>query len=192
MSPETGSLLLLLLFCAGATAVNILTTADPTEDKEALGARFPPEKPGTCPADVNLLVVGSTLLNECKRDRDCKGKNKCCFSGGRRRCLLPLDVKQNACPYFVDSTCIMDFVPLCQSDDQCQGTERCCYYKCSLQCMPTVKVKPGSCPIPRTRCAFPQPPPKCESDSDCQGKKKCCTPKCQQVCTDPDPRSEEV
>ncbi|XP_040204007.1 uncharacterized protein LOC120936000 isoform X2 [Rana temporaria] len=42
MSPETGSLLLLLLLCAGVTAVN-LTTAGPTNDKEALGHLKIPE-----------------------------------------------------------------------------------------------------------------------------------------------------
>ncbi|XP_077345444.1 uncharacterized protein LOC143989248 [Lithobates pipiens] len=188
MSPETGSLLLLLLFCAGATAVNHLTPADPTEDEEDLGVLFPQGKPGTCPADVNLPVDGSTLEKKCKRDGDCKGKKKCCFSGGRRRCLLPLDVKQNACPYFDDSVCInTKFAPLCQRDDQCQGTERCCYYKCRLQCTPTVKAKPGKCPIPRTICAFDPLPPKCESDSECQGKQKCCTPRCRRECTNPVP-----
>ncbi|XP_040203984.1 whey acidic protein-like [Rana temporaria] len=187
MSPETGSLLLLLLICAGATAL-IPTTADPTEDKELLGMRPPGkpyEKPGKCPANVKFPVDGSTLKNECRMDGDCKGKMKCCFSGGRRLCLLPLDVKNNACPYSDGSECITTkFSPWCQSDDQCQGTDRCCYYKCRAQCTPTVKVKPGLCP-PTRKCSFPLPKPKCKSDSDCKGKKKCCTPWCRLECTDP-------
>ncbi|XP_040203989.1 WAP four-disulfide core domain protein 5-like isoform X2 [Rana temporaria] len=182
MSPETGSLLILLLFCAGATTL-FPPTADPT-----LGILFPRVKPGKCPADVKFPVDGSTLDNGCKRDGDCNGKMKCCFWRGRRQCLLPLDVKNNACPYFDASVCITTkFVPMCQRDDQCQGTERCCYYGCRLQCTPTVTVKPGSCPIPVTRCAFPPPAPKCKSDSECQEKQKCCTPLCRQECTDPLP-----
>ncbi|XP_040203999.1 keratin-associated protein 10-7-like isoform X3 [Rana temporaria] len=193
MSPETGSLLLLLLFCAGATAVN-LTTAHPSADKEASGTPILREKPGKCPANVDFPVDGSTLKKECKRDRDCKLELKCCFSGGTQRCLLPLDAKENSCPYFNKSQCvrIKPAPQECHRDDQCQGTERCCFYQCRLQCTPTVKaVKSGTCPVPSTLCAIspssPPPKPLCTSDNDCPGEKKCCTPKCRQECTDPLP-----
>ncbi|XP_040203986.1 WAP four-disulfide core domain protein 5-like isoform X2 [Rana temporaria] len=184
MSPETGSLLLLLLICAGATAL-IPSTANLTDDKELLG-RQPPGKPGRCPADVEFNVDGSTLQNECRRDGHCEGKMKCCFSGGRRQCLLPLDVKNNACPNSDDSVCIATiYAQLCQRDDQCQGTDRCCSFKCRAQCTPTVTVKPGSCLPTCAKCSFTRPKPKCNSDSDCKGKKKCCTTWCGMECTDP-------
>ncbi|XP_072264808.1 uncharacterized protein [Pyxicephalus adspersus] len=148
------------------------------------------EKPGTCPADVDYpRCEGSTLgmENECGIDKKCQGKKKCCFSGCRRRCLLPLDAKENPCPYHNDTECIhVKPAPFeCHEDKQCQGTDRCCNKNCRLQCVPTMKEKPGKCPIPITRCAYPPPPPKCLSDHSCPGNLKCCTPKCGLECTKP-------
>ncbi|XP_077346510.1 whey acidic protein-like [Lithobates pipiens] len=143
MSPETGSLLLLLLFCAGAAAVNHLTTADPTEDKEDLGVLFPREKPGKCPVDVILPDEGSTLEKKCKRDGDCKWKKKCCFWGGRRRCMLPLDgvlfprEKPGTCP--ADVNLLVDGSTLekkCKRDGDCKGKDKCCFMKHRRWCMP--------------------------------------------------------
>ncbi|XP_077345432.1 uncharacterized protein LOC143989238 isoform X3 [Lithobates pipiens] len=193
MSPEMGSLLL-LLFCVGATAVNHLTTADPPEEALApSGTLIILKKPGKCPADVENTLDGFMVKPDCKIDRNCLGKMKCCLYDGRKQCLQPLDAKKNACPYFNDFECSTIGTELseCHSDVQCQGTDRCCYDNCRFQCMKTVKVKSGTCPAPATLCGIspssPRPKPLCMNDDDCLGKKKCCTRKCRQECTDPLP-----
>ncbi|XP_040204008.1 antileukoproteinase-like [Rana temporaria] len=184
MSPQTGSRLLLLLFCAGAIAVG-LTTAHPTEDQEDLDT----SKPGTCPANVDYPDEGSMLQNTCTTDQDCQDTRKCCYSGGRRQCLLPLDAKEDSCPIFNPLECVT-VKPArseCHSDDQCQGTERCCNYWCRMACTPTVPVKPGTCPISLVHCEYPPPTSTCQIDSDCLGNQKCCIPECGLACSDPLP-----
>ncbi|XP_077148043.1 uncharacterized protein LOC143808832 [Ranitomeya variabilis] len=136
-----------------------------------------PEKPGSCPADVDYPKCNPLIKvkPECFKDKDCKGARKCCSSGCTQRCLLPVQPKLNPCPCSDDSTCIY-VKPLpyeCHSDSQCQGTDRCCFTKCRYQCTPTVTVKPGQCPAPKKKIIAMA----CTQDSDCTGDKKCCEQK---------------
>ncbi|KAM4772437.1 uncharacterized protein WCC33_004149 [Rhinophrynus dorsalis] len=150
------------------------------------------KKPGTCPLDVSYPTCGTNptgFVSDCKNDNDCDGKEKCCYSGCRYRCLLPLEEKVDACPYFNASICItMRPLPAqCSNDNQCQGTDRCCCFSCRHQCTPTIKVKTGQCPPIKVKCAADPPKPKfpCQQDSDCLGKKKCCD-FCGKQCVDPE------
>ncbi|XP_041419641.1 WAP four-disulfide core domain protein 3-like [Xenopus laevis] len=146
----------------------------------------PQVKPGTCPLPVNENECDLSQRDECRSDRHCRGKLKCCSNGCRKRCLLPLEDKDDSCPFFDASICV-HVRPLpdeCSSDNQCQGTERCCCYNCRLACKPTVIVKPGQCPAPNKLCSLLPPKHECETDGGCKGKQKCCE-NCGRKCTTP-------
>ncbi|XP_075450826.1 uncharacterized protein LOC142491894 [Ascaphus truei] len=177
MSSAAGSLLLGLVLCS------VGIWAGYPRGRVLLQLK---EKPGTCPRDVyeprcELVKIPS----ECERDGDCKGTRKCCYSGCRSRCLLPLEDKTGSCPYFDSSSCMYSRPDECDSDDQCPGSDRCCCFDCGLQCVPTERVKPGQCP-PIQECFAKPPKPRCKKDSDCAGKKKCCE-LCGKKCVDPVP-----
>ncbi|XP_073413927.1 uncharacterized protein [Dendrobates tinctorius] len=137
-----------------------------------------PEKPGSCPAEVDYPKCDALTVKvkpECFTDKDCNGTRKCCTSGCTQRCLLPLEAKLNRCPCFDDSRCIFAKPSPyeCHSDSQCQGTDRCCFTKCQFKCVPTETVKPGQCPAPKKKIIARA----CTKDCDCTGDKKCCEQK---------------
>ncbi|XP_075057138.1 uncharacterized protein LOC142143310 [Mixophyes fleayi] len=181
MSPVTGSLLLLILCYVGSSAIDAATTEPPkSELKPGPGVILPIEKLGACPADVDYPTCDTPGVNktaDCASDKYCEGKRKCCFSGCKLRCLLPVEPKMNSCPYFNHSICIYarPAPPNCQRDEQCQGTERCCCFNCGRQCTPT--VKPGQCPVKKVYKELLLRP-RCQTDNDCDGKEKCCGKKC--------------
>ncbi|XP_040204006.1 antileukoproteinase-like isoform X1 [Rana temporaria] len=133
MSPETGSLLLLLLLCAGVTAVN-LTTAGPTNDKEALAV-----KSGTCPAPVTICGISPSLPRPkplCTSDNDCPGKQKCCKPNCRRECTDPLPLeKPGFCPPPYVNCRFPIPPPQCDSDSDCYGNKKCCSLRCYPECI---------------------------------------------------------
>ncbi|XP_073529713.1 uncharacterized protein [Phyllobates terribilis] len=181
MSPVTGLVLLLASSFVSSSVVtdhySDTTVVGPdTDEGLAKPGKFP-EKPGTCPADVDYPTCNPLIKvkPECYKDKDCNGMKKCCYSGCNQRCLLPIQAKRNPCPCFDDSRCIY-VKPLpyeCHSDSQCQGTERCCFSNCRYQCTPTVTVKPGQCPAPKKKIIGKA----CTKDSDCSRNKKCCQQK---------------
>ncbi|XP_075716881.1 uncharacterized protein LOC142758994 [Rhinoderma darwinii] len=176
MSPVVSLLLLL--------ALSYVSTVERYRPETELA-----EKPGTCPADVDYPTCQDSMIykNECDIDQDCEGKSKCCYSGCRKRCLLPLEDKMNPCPYFNHSICIYarPLPPDCHTDNQCPGSDRCCCFNCRHQCTPTVKVKPGQCPAPKKKCPKILPEAECKTDSDCSDNKKCCD-QCGQKCVSPE------
>ncbi|XP_069584681.1 WAP four-disulfide core domain protein 8-like [Ranitomeya imitator] len=176
MSPVT-SLVLLLTFSYLSSSVVLEYDSDPTVVKHGTYEGSTREKPGTCPLDVDYPTCNPTVdyVPECRTDKECKGPRKCCWSGCRKCCLLPLQPKLNPCPYFDHSICIR-VRPLpaeCHNDNQCQGTDRCCCANCRRQCTPTEKVKPGQCPAPKKKIIATS----CTKDHDCIGDKKCCKEK---------------
>uniref|UniRef100_A0A803J454 WAP domain-containing protein n=1 Tax=Xenopus tropicalis TaxID=8364 RepID=A0A803J454_XENTR len=144
-------------------------------------------KAGECPADVDSPVCNGTLRAKCNRDSRCDDKAKCCFSGCRNRCRLPLEDKNTMCPYFDASKCPLknSTINECYSDVQCQGSERCCCFNCRRECTPTVRVKPGQCPAVSGKCPAVTPKPACRTDDDCDGSKKCCQ-SCGSKCLEPE------
>ncbi|KAG8431321.1 hypothetical protein GDO86_019065, partial [Hymenochirus boettgeri] len=144
------------------------------------------EKPGRCPVDVDFPRCEKPKDPECSDDSRCPGKSKCCFSGCKNRCLLPLEDKLDSCPSFDASQCVLK-VPVpgeCYTDDQCPGAQRCCCYNCRHQCMGTVKVKSGQCPSPSRWCPVVENKTECRTDADCSENKKCCK-SCGQKCVNP-------
>ncbi|MEE6514034.1 hypothetical protein FKM82_021953, partial [Ascaphus truei] len=145
------------------------------------------EKPGTCPRDVDETDCRLVkFAPECESDSNCNGTMKCCYSGCRKRCLLPLEDKKDSCPYFNSSVCrgVLPLRDQCFTDDQCPGSDRCCCFNCRHMCLPTELVKPGQCPAVE-RCPVHLPNTKCQKDSECAGKKKCCK-SCGNKCVDPE------
>ncbi|KAM4606810.1 uncharacterized protein O3C94_023166 [Discoglossus pictus] len=176
MTPAVGSILLGLVLCS------VVTWAI---DKGGCIE----EKPGVCPVDVLYpRCSGATekVKPECNTDKDCKGAMKCCFSGCRQRCLLPLADKMDSCPYYNTTQCML-IRPMpdeCHSDNQCQGSFRCCCFSCRRQCMATVKVKPGQCPAKKKLCPAIAAKDTCQNDGQCLNKMKCCD-QCGKKCVSP-------
>ncbi|XP_044147288.1 omwaprin-a-like [Bufo gargarizans] len=75
MAPVTVSLILLILCCAGALAD---TNGKP-----------PPEKPGECPPSL-LIACVEPVDDLCKSDKECLGKQKCCFFKCNKECKDPI------------------------------------------------------------------------------------------------------
>jgi len=47
-------------------------------------------KRGRCPALPEVVTCGSNVKNECNRDQNCTGIQKCCFDGCSSKCVYPL------------------------------------------------------------------------------------------------------
>ncbi|XP_053317092.1 whey acidic protein-like isoform X2 [Spea bombifrons] len=91
-----------------------------------------------CPLDVDYPRCGIDPVSgesECWTNRDCKRRQKCCFSGCRKRCLVPLKAKTGSCPPFNLSLCSHEnYLPHeCKDDEQCQGSSKCCK-RCRYEC----------------------------------------------------------
>ncbi|XP_040282883.1 WAP four-disulfide core domain protein 3-like isoform X1 [Bufo bufo] len=173
----------------------VSTSALPDAEKILPIPVFDFEKPGTCPADVDYPRCDNPAIHylpDCNQDQDCEGEKKCCFSGCKNRCLLPLQVKKDSCPYFNHSICVhvRPSPSECHSDDQCQGTDRCCCSGCNRRCVPTVTVKPGQCPAPKKTC-FKIDSAQCKTDSSCTRNKKCCD-RCGLKCVTPEQEHDGV
>ncbi|XP_075451345.1 porwaprin-b-like [Ascaphus truei] len=129
MSPTAGSLLLGLVLCS----VGIWAAVTPVK----------PVKTGVCPQNVDYPTCDvASFVPECNTDANCTGTKKCCYSGCRKRCLLPLKkVKNSFCPY-------ASFLPdECHADDQCQGSDKCCK-KCRSLCTPASEIGGPFLPVP--------------------------------------------
>ncbi|OCT81644.1 WAP four-disulfide core domain protein 12 [Xenopus laevis] len=92
-----------------------------------------------CPMDVDYPRCGIDLItekSECQTSADCKETEQCCFSGCRKRCLLPLQNKSGSCPTFNETLCGNSGEQLseCHRDDQCPGPMRCCR-RCRWECV---------------------------------------------------------
>ncbi|OCT56670.1 hypothetical protein XELAEV_18004589mg [Xenopus laevis] len=186
MNPTAAAVLLLgfTIFSLGSWAQD-----DPPDDDDD-GNEFvhrPRVKPGECPADVDSPICKVKLFPKCRWDFRCPDKAKCCFSGCRKRCRLPLEDKNNMCPYFDASKCLLKSSTLdeCSSDQQCQGSERCCCFNCRRECTRTITVKTGQCPAVTTKCPAETPQPECKTDDNCKGSAKCCE-FCGRKCLEPE------
>ncbi|XP_044147281.1 antileukoproteinase-like [Bufo gargarizans] len=127
MAPVTGSLILLILCCAGALADN--------HDKPPQ----PSEKPGRCPLSKQIFCNPPPPY-DCNSDKECDGNLKCCRQGCNKSCTAPIIdpiiEKPGTCPspWFV---CPHDDVPfkICTVDSDCTGNRKCCNIKCRQQCI---------------------------------------------------------
>ncbi|XP_031757822.1 WAP four-disulfide core domain protein 12-like [Xenopus tropicalis] len=91
-----------------------------------------------CPMDVDYPRCGIDPIAgkpQCQTHTDCKGAERCCFSGCRKRCLLPLLDKSGPCPPFNETLCTDPGgqLPECHRDEQCPGATRCCK-RCRWEC----------------------------------------------------------
>ncbi|XP_053566938.1 WAP four-disulfide core domain protein 5-like [Bombina bombina] len=134
MTPVSGTVLLGLVLCI------MVTCAAKTTEQRAVRVRV---KRGICPLDLDYPKCDPATMTEraqCQTDRDCPGQRKCCISGCRSRCVLPL--QQGGCPAYDPSICIYT-KPLpneCHRDDQCPGAQRCCCLNCRRQCIGSQRV----------------------------------------------------
>ncbi|XP_044130487.1 perlwapin-like isoform X2 [Bufo gargarizans] len=120
MAPVTGSLILLILCCAGALA-------DYYDEPPRL-----PEKPGQCPLEPLAESPPNISPDRCKSDDDCYGKQKCCRVRGARRCINLIVEKPGTCPPPL-TDCPSDLPPgICKVDSDCPGKQKCCFINCSL------------------------------------------------------------
>ncbi|KAM4041094.1 uncharacterized protein ACNLHF_012278 isoform 2-T2 [Anomaloglossus baeobatrachus] len=174
MSPGIGLVLLLASICVSSLVAQEYGPDGSLQGYDSYDGVSKPEKPGSCPADVDFPICNPnvTYTPECEKDKNCTGARKCCYSGCTKRCLLPLQEKLNPCPHFNHSICIYvrPMASDCHNDKQCQGPDRCCCINCRHQCTKTVKVKSGQCPAPKKGFYGKS----CTKDSDCTGTKKCC------------------
>ena len=154
------------------------------------------KKPGVCPLnDYIPAELCEVTDDQCKEDEDCKGRDKCCFSGCNLECMTPpVKKKPGECP-------LNDFIPpelcevtedQCKEDEDCKGRDKCCATGCNLECItPPIREKPGQCPtvdfINRESCE--ETTDQCSEDFDCKGRDKCCATGCINECvTPPRPR----
>ncbi|KAF0312188.1 WAP four-disulfide core domain protein 2 [Amphibalanus amphitrite] len=111
------------------------------------------EKPGSCPSLVYGSGVGSSTYcrQECYRDSDCYGAQKCCTQGCSRTCRSPSTgyEKPGTCPYPGSAGASYPSYPYhsggggsraycrrdCYSDQQCPGSQKCCETNCSATCV---------------------------------------------------------
>ncbi|XP_040282871.1 WAP four-disulfide core domain protein 2-like [Bufo bufo] len=125
MAPVTGSLIVLILCCAGALA-DIIDKPPP-----------PSEKPGRCPPSPQIFC-NPTPLDQCASDTECTGNQKCCRLGCNKSCTVPIIEKPGICPppWFVCSPVSSDR-PLgqCEVDSDCAGNKKCCVRTCTPECI---------------------------------------------------------
>ncbi|XP_044147266.1 omwaprin-c-like [Bufo gargarizans] len=124
MAPVTGSLILLMLCCAGAL-----------EDYYDEPTPSPPEKPGKCSLDPLINCALTIIAEKCKSDYDCYGKQKCCRTLCTRLCIHPIKETPGTCPPVPLTVCSSEMPPgICEVDSDCPGKQKCCVI-CSSQCM---------------------------------------------------------
>ncbi|XP_072031928.1 uncharacterized protein [Amphiura filiformis] len=129
------------------------------------------EKNGYCPA-VTLDQVG-ICVNECSRDYDCTGTEKCCKNGCGFTCQRARTSKPGECPPInEDEMLCFDMMNPCKNDMSCEGVEKCCWTGCSPICMKSAP-REGFCPKEgdaTAGCDLPS----CQEDHDCEPPQKCC------------------
>ncbi|XP_033108270.1 zonadhesin-like [Anneissia japonica] len=111
-------------------------------------------KEGVCPKITITRWDQTICLAECSVDTDCIDTKKCCSSGCRRTCVMPLPtntVKKGLCPIVQPRATCQSNVDICGVDNECTGNKKCCYNGCHMECMvPDAPVI--SCPVVAPTC----------------------------------------
>ncbi|XP_060600708.1 papilin-like [Ruditapes philippinarum] len=154
-------------------------------------------KRGTCPSFRGLSRDGR-CIEQCRSDRDCRGRKKCCLVACSRVCVEPRvqeytrtgAVKSGDCPARTDKEGLLGAcAPTCRDDSNCPGNRKCCYHGCGLRCVDPVGsdvAKSVFCPARTDRQGFLGAcAPTCRDDSSCSGNQKCCHHGCGLRCVDP-------
>ncbi|XP_078366590.1 uncharacterized protein LOC144650724 isoform X3 [Oculina patagonica] len=166
------------------------------------------KKPGECPLNdyipPELCEVTEDL---CKEDDDCKGRDKCCFSGCRLECMTPPIIvkdKPGVCPIvdYIDRESCEVTTDECNEDFDCKGKDKCCATGCIQECVtPPEFPGPPVIPGPKKEGRCPKPwkgldgicdrrGDMCAVDKDCAGGALCCFNGCQKDCVDPVPTNK--
>ncbi|XP_039354779.1 WAP four-disulfide core domain protein 5-like isoform X2 [Mauremys reevesii] len=95
------------------------------------------EKPGTCPPDDIRCIRAEP--DECAKDSECRGKQKCCHFFCAMRCVDPVKKKPGTCPPD-NIRCIRAEPDECAMDSECRGKQKCCHSFCAMRCVDPVKT----------------------------------------------------